>query len=91
MDIDERPAARVSIWIVTILLLAAALTGCGSVRVRDDAVPGCPRCGDPVTRTDPAGRAEVVARLRIVDGTLGGPGAGKSLAPWSLGPGAAQR
>jgi hypothetical protein len=48
------------------LIVAAslALPGCSSLR--DQAVPGCPHCGDPETRTGPDGRGEVVPRLRLV-------------------------
>lgn len=48
-------------WIVA---AALTLTGCSSLR--DQAVPGCPHCGDPETRIGPDGRTEVVPRLRLV-------------------------
>ena len=46
-----------------LLLTALAPGACSSLR--DQAVPGCPYCGDPVTRVGADGRAEVVPRLRI--------------------------
>ncbi len=48
-------------WIVAVVLVSP---GCSSLR--DQAVPGCPHCGDPETRTGPDGRVEVVPRLRLV-------------------------
>jgi hypothetical protein len=49
------------------LICLAALSACASVR--DQAVPGCPFCGDPVTRKRPDGSVEVVPRWRIATWT----------------------
>jgi hypothetical protein len=46
-----------------LLLVAVALTACSSVR--DDAVPACPYCGDPVTHERADGTAEPVPRWRL--------------------------
>jgi hypothetical protein len=48
--------------IAPVLALAAA-GGCHGLR--EDAVPGCPYCGDPVTRHAGHGQREVVARWRV--------------------------
>jgi hypothetical protein len=46
-------------------VLAICLAAGGCTSLRDDAVPGCPYCGDPVTRVGADGRAEVVPRWRV--------------------------
>jgi hypothetical protein len=45
------------------LALCLAAAGCSSPR--DEAVPGCPYCGDPVMRVGADGRNEVVPRWRV--------------------------
>jgi len=46
-------------------VLALCLASAGCTSLRDEAVPGCPYCGDPVTRVGADGRAEVVPRWRV--------------------------
>ena len=46
-------------------LLALCLAAAGCTSLRDEAVPGCPYCGDPVTRVGADGRTEVVPRWRV--------------------------
>lgn len=59
------------------LLIGAAVAGivvvgaCPGLRAR--ALPGCPRCGDPLTVPGPDGLAHVRCRLRIPDDLAAGP------------------
>jgi hypothetical protein len=46
-------------------LLALCLAAAGCTSLADQAVPGCPACGDPVTRVGADGRNEVVPRWRV--------------------------
>jgi len=46
-------------------LLALCLAASGCTSLRDQAVPGCPYCGDPVTRVGADGRTEVVPRWHV--------------------------
>lgn len=68
--------------IVILVLLAAALSACGSVR--DEPVPGCPHCGDPVTWTDADGESHVVTRMRLAESSVAAPWAALGLEPWAL-------
>jgi hypothetical protein len=52
--------------IVHVLVFACAAS-CSSVR--DQAVPACPYCGDPVTHRRPDGAAEPVPRWRLATWT----------------------
>lgn len=66
---------RRSALLVPLALLLAA--GCSSLR--DQAVPGCPYCGDPVTKIGADGRAVVVPRWHLASSW--GSGAGQAVPP----------
>ena len=50
-------------WTLSLFASLGILAGCSSLR--DEAVPGCPHCGDPLMRVGADGRAEVVPRWRL--------------------------
>jgi len=58
---------------IACVISVAALSACASVR--DQAVPSCPYCGDPVTRERPDGSSEVVPRMRLATWTTAAPDA----------------
>jgi len=64
-DADRPPSSRKHDMRRAYSVLALCLAAGGCTSLRDEAVPGCPYCGDPVTRVGADGRAEVVPRWRV--------------------------